>query len=707
MFNNLSKLYLTFHDEKLGLNLIQLARSNNFQSLGIILAEYMEKQFTYSIEIKEEYGILLHNNNLHDKAYLIYSKILNTRCLTEEISKRIIYNQHLSIKNIEDSYIYYNEKLVHKISENQKKDFPLITLTITSCKRLDLFTKTLNSFINCCTDIDKIDKWFCVDDNSSEEDRSIMVKLYPFIVFYFKKLNEKGHPQSMNIIRNNVKTPYIFHMEDDWKFFDKRNYISECLEVLGQDRQIGQCLINKNYGEVPDNVNLIGGYFHTTPTGLRYYKHETCNTEEEYVNFYKKYGNGFNSAYWPHFSFRPSLLRRNILTRLGEFNEKVSHFEREYAERYNSKGYISAFLESIYCIHTGRLTTEQNDPSKINAYVLNNEAQFSGKEDILDNTNRMKIYVVNLDKRSDRWNTFVEKSSLYPQFNFIRYSAINGWNLKNTCQLQQIFDNNDYNMRRGMVGCAMSHLKLYIELLEDDDNDIYCILEDDIDFVPEFDKKLDSCIELLKNTDWDMFYLGHHVWKKYIDKNTYSKTLWPQIEKKNRKESIDFSIGGTIGYIITKKGAELVLNYINETGMTNGIDTVLQKAADTINVYYVYPHLIYSECYRGTDMPDSDIQFNFDTISVSFEERLEEELKYYDNIKEIKGIMTKCPDNLDIPIYWKYNNTKDLNKVINNCKYPYYTINNSILFITPKDMGKYYHRFKKYGKWCINDAIQY
>ena len=52
---------------------------------------------------------------------------------------------------------------------------------------------------------------------------------------------DKHCSNSMNIIRDNVNTPYIFHMEDDWLFFNKKNYISECLEVLSSNINIKQC----------------------------------------------------------------------------------------------------------------------------------------------------------------------------------------------------------------------------------------------------------------------------------------------------------------------------------------------------------------------------------------------------------------------------------------------------------------------------------
>ena len=35
--------------------------------------------------------------------------------------------------------------------------------------------------------------------------------------------------------------------------------------------------------------------------------------------------------------------------------------------------------------------------------------------------------------------------------------------------------------------------------------------------------------------------------------------------------------------------------------MTNGIDTVQQKSADELNIFYTNPHLIYSECYRDNN----------------------------------------------------------------------------------------------------------
>jgi hypothetical protein len=108
-----------------------------------------------------------------------------------------------------------------------------------------------------------------------------MKELYPFFEFYFKDIKEKGHPQSMNIIRNYVKTPYIFHLEDDWKFFVKRDYIKDSIDIIESNKSIGQCLFNKNYAEIESDIDIKGGIYHTTNSGLRYFIHEYCRTQTE------------------------------------------------------------------------------------------------------------------------------------------------------------------------------------------------------------------------------------------------------------------------------------------------------------------------------------------------------------------------------------------------------------------------------------------
>lgn len=600
---------------------------NKLFSIGSVLSELFEKLFPHNSQIKIASAKLAKNKGEFNICFETLEK-LKTYNLSETQLEEFLKLQCECIPSLSGTFIKYNSDIVTP----KKSDNPLITFTITTCKRYDLFEKTMNSFLACCKDLHLIDEWLCVDDNSSAEDREKMKTNYPFFTFYFKTVEEKGHPRSMNIIHRTVKTPYIFHMEDDWEFFYPSNYITQCLEILSQKSDIGQCLLNRNYAEIARDVDIIGGKICRTESGLVYSLHEHCATHEEYIAFFTKYGKNKNCAYWPHFSFRPSLHKKEIWNKVGFFDEKQGHFEMEYSHRYAKEGYSSAFLQGIYSLHTGRLTSERNDPTKQNAYTLNNEKQFVPKE-------TSKTYVVNLDRRPDRWTAFTKKTEggeedgKYKFLNYSRFSAVDGQKLTPNDQLQRIFENNDYMMRQGMVGCALSHISIWIELVYSP-FEYFCVLEDDIDFVPEFQKKFTHLVNSLP-TDWDICFLGHHIWKQYRTDADYDKEALPVHEKWNSEKSLKLSMGGTGGYLISKKGALAMLEFINSRGMTNGIDTIMQKSADTLNVYYSSPHLIYSECWTPENSTDTDIQHNFTTLDLGrqgntelYPERLKIQNKY-------------------------------------------------------------------------------
>ena len=751
MFNEFAKKFTETHSVEYALKLMQLSRSQGFYKIARIIGNFMMKEFPYSFLIKEEYCLLCYTENqqyqnpnleIYNELYDVCNDILSMKGLDNDKIARAIFNQHLIVSHISDRYIQYPSDKIFNIFNRTRNNFPLVTLTMTSCKRFELFEKTVNSFINCCEDIAMIDEWFCVDDNSSEEDRNKMRTLYPFFKFHFKSIEEKGHPQSMNIIQRHVKTPYIFHMEDDWKFVSKRTYITDALDVLNSDTQIQQCLLNKNYGEVDNDIFVKGGELHTTDIGTRYYIHEYVVSKEDEEKWIRNHGYGRHCNYWPHFSFRPSIFRTSIFEVLGPFNEKISHFEMDYSRKYVAAGYKSAFLEGIYCHHTGRLTSEINNKDKLNAYALNGEAQFSGKENVVENKvveNKVaepptvvcmknicdyeyRMFVVNLDRRADRMEKFRENSrDIERAFAYERYPAIYGRNLVSTPQLQRIFDGNDYNMRAGMVGCAMSHISLYIKLINSN-CDMYCIVEDDVEFVPNFAKKLVyACEQLKKKKRWDMLYLGHHLYERYITDDVHDKQNMPTIEKWDSVTSLKKSMGGTGGYLISKEGALKLLNFIDKHGMTNGIDTVQQKSADELNIFYAYPHLIYSECYRGEKSVDvdTDIQKNFESLSVSVKERLLEEISFFDSIGEPlihinlfdDALWTVKNDIGNENYYFSSDDSSDILRLTEECKHKYNTLNNKVILIVHGNsvaLGlRYFNRLKKDGVFDIEDAILY
>lgn len=331
-----------------------------------------------SLRLMDLFSIAAYYTGNFHRAYHIQHKLLNSS-YTDEASNmdRIKNNIHFSIEKIKTRLNFFPQDIIHKLNDPERKKRGLVTLSMTTCKRFDLFERTFNSFLNACKDIELIDRFLIIDDNSSEEDRHMMKHMYPFIELITKKEEDRGHPISMNIIKRMVDTPYCLHLEDDHEFFCHRNYIKPSMRIMLENNDIRQVLFNENYGEIPIDIsNIGGGAIMKTKSDKKFRVHiyHPMGTPE-YDRYMSTLGKPSNT-HWPHFSFRPSLFKTDIWDKLGDYNME-REFERSYANRYTANGYRSAFLIGLHHIHIGRTSHDLKAGKNVeNAYTLNNTRQW-------------------------------------------------------------------------------------------------------------------------------------------------------------------------------------------------------------------------------------------------------------------------------------------------------------------------------------------
>lgn len=306
-------------------------------------------------------------------------RLLDEDRLPEEQRARVEMNRDFAAAAAAERSAVYPEALVRWLASPQRlrQDSPAVTLTVTSCKRLELFEKTMNSFLNCCKDVHLISRFVCVDDNSDPADRERMKLRYPFFEFIFKGPDEKGHARSMNLLHSTVSTPYWLHMEDDWHFIVATDFISRAIAILEQEPMLAQVVFNRNYAETLGNRTIVGGTLHRHPKrGFRYVVHEYSAEGPERDAFFNRFPPSSRSnTWWRHFSLQPSLMRTESIKRLGRFSEEPGHFERDFAERYADTGLRTAFFDTVASMHIGRLISERGS-GKLNAYELNRVEQF-------------------------------------------------------------------------------------------------------------------------------------------------------------------------------------------------------------------------------------------------------------------------------------------------------------------------------------------
>jgi GR25 family glycosyltransferase involved in LPS biosynthesis len=196
-------------------------------------------------------------------------------------------------------------------------------------------------------------------------------------------------------------------------------------------------------------------------------------------------------------------------------------------------------------------------------FAINKQESFDGKtEDYINNN--VKIFIINLLDRPQKKEYMINQMNKYNlQYNI--FNAINGSQLNiNSLSDSNIIDHTksfkymNRPMRRGEIGCALSHIFIWNSLLQDTSNiKYYLIFEDDAILVDNFKAKLEVIMKDIENKEWDVLYLNENCYKHFnneCDGDDFSDTTI----KPSRAGY------GLYGYVINKKFVEKCVNNLQK-----------------------------------------------------------------------------------------------------------------------------------------------
>jgi glycosyl transferase family 25 len=112
-----------------------------------------------------------------------------------------------------------------------------------------------------------------------------------------------------------------------------------------------------------------------------------------------------------------------------------------------------------------------------------------------------KTYCINLLKRKDRWNEFVNEMDKYSITNYERYEAVNGDLIRNKTKLLN-----------GELGVLQTHYNIIKHCKKNNINSVL-IMEDDV----VFNEEINNISEYMKliPENWDFIYFGgNHIYGK-------------------------------------------------------------------------------------------------------------------------------------------------------------------------------------------------
>jgi GR25 family glycosyltransferase involved in LPS biosynthesis len=173
------------------------------------------------------------------------------------------------------------------------------------------------------------------------------------------------------------------------------------------------------------------------------------------------------------------------------------------------------------------------------------------------NLETIQTYVINLDRRKDRWNSFLKNPTTDFFKNLQRYSAFEGKTLDVNTETRislHTRENIKNNFRRshyeintlGACGASFSHIGVWKKFLETDET--HClVLEDDV-YIRNSD--LEKAVRLIKNIpkSFDIWILGYHGYS-CVAKPYMKDSPWGIVDQ----------FTGAHCYILNRKAAEGLL----------------------------------------------------------------------------------------------------------------------------------------------------
>ena len=227
-----------------------------------------------------------------------------------------------------------------------------------------------------------------------------------------------------------------------------------------------------------------------------------------------------------------------------------------------------------------------------------------------------KTVVVNLDRRPERWaqiqHTLLAEG-LRADVDFERMWAVDGAKVSLSPDLKHLFrvpgirslpnkmatmvmfggaeqiwasshnPYNDHGLRRGVLGCSLSNLLIWRDLVnrkDFDDDAFVLVLEDDVWFKDDgmlFVQKWRLALSaVIDDPRWDWLYLGY---SSDAHSRIYGdQRVQPGVEA-FRSSILRTYGGGTFGYAIRKKGARKLLARSRAVGISQAIDFFMIDAA--------------------------------------------------------------------------------------------------------------------------------
>jgi GR25 family glycosyltransferase involved in LPS biosynthesis len=223
-----------------------------------------------------------------------------------------------------------------------------------------------------------------------------------------------------------------------------------------------------------------------------------------------------------------------------------------------------------------------------------------------------KTYVINLDRRADRWSALLEAEPHWKEL-ATRISAVDGRSLRMSAFIYRLFEHNTFHWKKSIMGCSLSHITLWSKMVQES-GDYFLVLEDDVRFQKGWRNKWAAYAKDIPE-DADLLYLGGVL---PPNKQALPRALepvnahWSRIGMNTLFSHVPSPIFHfcTYSYIISKRGAAKLLAFFQQSEQKSftSIDHILGHPIVGLVTYVATPLL--TSCFQESDAVYMNSQFD-------------------------------------------------------------------------------------------------
>lgn len=201
--------------------------------------------YVYNVSARDVQAVCAYWLGKHQESFGLCRTLLARSDLDDGTRARIATNRDFCIPAMIAAAATYPEPLTRQLIGRPRGSGVTVTL-ISGANRVAV-ERTLNSILNCCSDIQLVDRFLLIDLGLSNADFAWLSNRYPFL--------ERTVARAANVagIYRSISTRFWLHLGEGWEFFAPEALIGRLIAVLEAEPDIGQVGINLDDAKEPSN----------------------------------------------------------------------------------------------------------------------------------------------------------------------------------------------------------------------------------------------------------------------------------------------------------------------------------------------------------------------------------------------------------------------------------------------------------------------